>query len=433
MEKYLSDMIKDLQVLIAINSVLGEPAPNAPFGKGVRDALDFALKLTKDMGFITKDIDGYIGYAEVGSGELFGVLTHLDTVPFGENWTFPPTSGSIVGGKLYGRGTEDDKGPFIASLYALKSLLDEGLTPQKRIRLIFGCNEETGWKCMDRYLETEEIPVMAFSPDGNFPVINCEKGLAHYELSFEKPDCLVTLKAGDRANVVPDYAEATLNAITDVAIMYAMHHNITIKKDGDKYKISAKGKSVHGSTPQKGENALVKVLQFMLSLDAKLAHLGAGLSDYNGKRCNLGLSDEVSGLLTINAGYAKTDNNYVKIGLDIRYPVSFSQDEITKRLTEYFDFAKVSLVHSHNSLYIPADNPLVKILLSAYNEITGENAQPITIGGATYARALPQAVAFGSTFPDEEGLAHQIDECITIENFVKMAKIYRLALKKLCF
>ncbi len=433
MEKYLNEMIAKLQELIAIDSVLSSPYPNAPFGKGVREALDYALRLTSSMGLATNDLEGYIGYAEIGEGELFGVLTHLDTVPHGEGWLYPPTSGTVADGKLYGRGAEDDKGPFIASLYALKSLLDEGLKPTKRIRFIFGCNEETGWKCIERYLSTEDVPVMAFSPDGNFPVINCEKGLAHYELTFDKPECIHSIKSGDRVNVVPDYAEATLNTISDVAIIYAMRHDIKLAKEGDRYKVTAKGKSVHGSLPQKGDNALVKLLQLMLSLDEKLAHLGLGLSDYNGRQCNLGLSDTVSGLLTLNAGYIKCEDQKIKVGLDIRYPISYTQDDITCRLKDYFDFADVKVVHFHNSLHVPADNTLVQTLLKAYSEVTGESAEPIAIGGATYARALPQAVAFGSTFPSEESLAHRVNEYITLENFVKMAKIYRLALKMLCF
>lgn len=433
MKKYLNEMIAKLQELIAIDSVLSEPQPSAPFGEGVRKALDYALNLTSSFGLKTKDIEGYIGYAEIGEGELFGVLTHLDTVPHGENWLYPPLSGTLADGKLYGRGAEDDKGPFIASLYALKSLLDEGLKPTKRIRLIFGCNEETGWKCIERYLETEEIPAMSFSPDGNFPVINCEKGLAHFELSFEKPDCIEILTAGDRANVVPDKAEVILNTISDVTINYSLHHNLTIKTENGKYKISAKGKSVHGSMPQKGDNALTKVLMAMLSLDGNLALLGAGLSDYNGKNCNLNLSDEESGLLTLNVGYAKTIDNKIVLGLDIRYPVSYTQDEITTRLKGYFDFAEIKVVHYHNSLYVPKDNHLVQTLLSAYNEVTGENAEAVSIGGATYARAFPQSVAFGATFPNEDSLAHQVNENITLDNFIKMAEIYRLALKKLCF
>lgn len=433
MKKYLDEMVKSLQQLISIDSVQGEAVEGAPFGIGVRQALNYALELCNKIGLTTKDIDGYIGYGEIGEGDLFGILTHLDTVPHGEGWTYPPTSGKIVDGKLYGRGAEDDKGPFIASLFALKSLIDEGLTPKKRIRLIFGCNEESGWKCIDRYLETEEVPKEAFSPDGNFPVINCEKGVAHYELTLKCPDCLQSLNSGDRVNVVPDKAEAVLNTISDVAIIYAMNNNITIKKIGEKYLLKSSGKSVHGSMPQKGDNALVKLLSTIISLDEQLTMLGAGLSDYNGKNCNLDLSDDVSGKLTLNVGYAKTINDELKIGLDIRYPVSFTEEEIQKRLQSSFSFAKVELQFEHKSLFVPKDNPLVSSLLKAYNQVTGENREAITIGGATYARALPQAVAFGSTFPEEDSLAHQVDEHVTLDNLVKMASIYKAALKKLCF
>lgn len=434
MKKYLNEMVEKLKELIAIDSVMGAQAPGAPFGEGAKKALDYALALTHGMGFKTADIEGYIGYAEIGEGELFGVLTHLDTVPLGEGWKYPPLSGTIEDGRLYGRGAEDDKGPFIASLYALKALLDEGLIPKKRIRLIFGCNEESGWKCIERYLSTEEVPVSAFSPDGCFPVINCEKGLAHYELTLKKPECIGYIVSGERANIVPASAEADLKTISDAAIISAMQQNIKIQKtDSGNYILSATGKSVHGSTPQKGDNALTKLLKVISTIEPTLLKLAKGLADYNGKGCGLDLSDDASGPLTLNAGYMRTEGEKLILGIDIRYPVSYKEDEIRRRLADYFNEADIRLAHSHNSLYLPKDNALVKTLLEAYNEVTGENAEPIAIGGATYARALPQAVAFGVTFPNEDSLAHQANEHITLENFLKMAEIYKHALKKICF
>lgn len=433
MKRYLDEMTATLKELIAIDSVMGSPSPNAPFGKGVRKALDYALSLTGSIGLKTKDIEGYIGYAETGEGELFGILTHLDTVPLGEGWKHPPLSAAIEDGKLYGRGAEDDKGPFVASLYALKALLDQGLTPKARIRLIFGCNEESGWKCIERYLASEEVPVRAFSPDGCFPVINCEKGVAHYELSFEKPECVKYILSGERVNVVPDKAEAVLQASAGI-VVDAIGADVTVKKsDNGNYIITSKGKSVHGSTPQKGKNALVALLSAISAADPVLDKIAKGVADYNGNACGLGIADEASGLLTLNAGYMRTENKQLTLGIDIRYPVSYHEKDIRERLAAYFDTATIRLAHSHDSLYFPKDNALVKTLLEAYNEVTGENAEPIAIGGATYARALPQAVAFGVTFPGEDSLAHRINEHITLANLLKASEIYKHALKKLCF
>ena len=163
MKKYEKQMTETLLSFLAIDSVQAEHAEGAPFGKGTREALDAFLSLCRSIGMRAKDLDGYCGYAEIGEGELLGIPFHLDTVPFGNDWTHSPL-GEIAkeGGEtvIYGRGTEDDKGPFVALFYALKALLDEGKTPRRRVRLIAGLNEESGWKCIEHYLENEEIPAL---------------------------------------------------------------------------------------------------------------------------------------------------------------------------------------------------------------------------------------------------------------------------------
>ncbi len=434
MEQYRQSIIDTLSDLVRFDTVETAPASAAaPFGQGVRDALDYTLRLLTSWGWKTCDLDGKCGWAEVGNGELFGVLCHLDTVPFGEGWTHSPTGAEIADGKLYGRGTQDDKGPFVASLYALKSLLDKGYKPTKRIRFIFGCNEETGWACMDRYLATEEIPVMAISPDGDFPVINCEKGLGHYCLRFAAPDWLLSLSAGTRVNMVPDKAEAVTSRMSDVAFTYALHHGVRVVKQDQNYRLSATGKSAHGSTPFLGDNALLKVLTAMASLNEEFNKLARGLADCNGNGCGLGLWDNQSGALTLNVGYAHKVGEDVEIGLDIRFPISYRHEDVTAALQQAFPFATVELLHAQPSLYVAPDHPLIVALLDAYQSVMGDRPAPLTIGGATYARALPCAVAFGPVFPGDPEMCHQVDEYVSLDRLQQMACIYRQAFLRLCF
>lgn len=430
---YDKQVIETLSDLIRFNTVEAPSAgEGAPFGLGCKQALEYTVKLLDSWGFRTRNLDGYCGWAEVGEGDLFGVLCHLDTVPLGEGWRYDPLSATIADGKLYGRGSQDDKGPFVASLYALKELLDEGKTPKMRIRFIFGCNEETGWRCMDRYLATEERPVMAISPDGDFPVINCEKGLGHYELVVDCPEWLVGIKAGYRVNMVPDKAQAVVKGIGD-KLGDAASHGVQVQQVDDHFVLTATGKAAHGSTPWLGENALVKILSVLVGVDDVATALGKGLSRANGAAAGIGYRDDQSGELTLNVGYAKLEAGKLKIGLDIRYPISFGPETLMHGLQSTFPFAEINLVHAHGSLYLPADHPLVVGLLDAYEEVMGDRPAPLCVGGATYARALPNAVAFGPVFPGDEEMCHKVDEYVRLDRLAQMRKIYKVAFDKLCF
>jgi len=433
MQDYNQQVLSTLADLVRMNTVEDVPQAGAPCGVGVRKALDYTLSLFASWGFKTRDLDGLCGWAEIGEGDLFGVLAHLDTVPLGEGWRYPPLSATIADGKMYGRGTQDDKGPFVASIYALKSLLDEGKTPKMRIRFIFGCNEETGWRCIDRYLATEEIPAMAISPDGDFPVINCEKGVGHFELTFACPQCLLSLEAGDRVNMVPDKAAATVAHINDEMAALAQKAGVRIEQTERGYRLSATGKAAHGSTPQLGENALIKVLCALSTLDDDLANVYRGLQYSTGAGLGIDLADSQSGALSMNVGYAHAVDGLIKVGLDIRAPISYTNDQIKARIEKALPMAAVRLAKAHPPLYIAPDHPLVAGLLEAYREVTHDNTPPLCIGGATYARALPVAVAFGPVFPGDEEMCHQVDEYVRLDRLAQMHDIYRKAFEKICF
>jgi len=432
-DDYKQQVIDTLADLVKINSVEGEPKAGAPCGEGVRQALDYTLALFEKWGFRTRDLDGYCGWAEVGEGDLFGVLAHLDTVPLGEGWKYGPLSATIADGKMYGRGTQDDKGPLVASMYALKTLLDEGKVPKMRIRFIVGCNEETGWQCMDRYLATEEVPKWAISPDGDFPLINCEKGLGHFELTVDCPTVLIDLESGDRVNMVPDKAEAVSKTCTDEMRALAKETGVRITQNGNEYTLSATGKSAHGSTPMLGDNALIKVLAVLAKADQALDGLYQALKEYTGAGMGIDLEDEVSGQLTMNVGYAHAKGGKLYIGLDIREPISTNNDELAAKIKAALPQAEVRLDKEHPALYIAADNPFIVKLLAAYREVTGDTTPPQCVGGATYARALPCAVAYGPVFPGDEEMCHQVDEYVRIDRLYEMCDVYRAAFNKICF
>lgn len=423
--KYFDTLLKNTMSLLAIDTVQGEKKEGAPFGEGNRKALDYVLDLAKDLGFKVKNLDGYVGYADYGdSEEVFGILGHLDTVPIGKNWTTNPY-GEIKDDVIYGRGAVDDKAPILACLYAVKENADH-FTPNKKIRLIFGSNEESGWACIDHYNKHEDMPKIGFSPDADFPVINCEKGIVNFKLTFPMPNG-IEISGGDRANVVPPECTATVN--------------------GKEYK--TQGKAAHAAHAFEGENAIVKMFKKLGGEVPLFQQLADAFSDCYGNGVGLKQADDNDGALILNLGTAQTVDNTSKnfknnsevltaeklleIVIDIRYPSSITEDDIRTILTSQFENAEITKTHFHLPLYVDKHHYLVQTLLSAYNDITSENAEPITIGGGTYARALSLGVAFGPVFPKQPLPIHCPDERLPLDQFKLIYKIYVEAIKRLCF
>lgn len=423
------EIIDSLMGCVRINSVEGEPEKGMPFGRGPAEALEYALKLAGDMGFRTVNVDNQVGYAEYGEGEeMTAVLGHLDIVPAGDDWNYDPF-GEIVGDRIYGRGTLDDKGSMIGALYALDAVRKSGLSLKRRIRIIFGTNEETGSMDMVRYNATEEQPAMAFTPDADYPVIFSEKGIARVTVSMNMQSrdgdtALCEAKAGNAVNIVPQEAHMTLKAA-----------------DGTVTELSAEGTAAHGSTPELGINAVSKLMQdagqceicgdIKSFIDFYNKHIG---TETDGASLGIACSTEKFGATTVNVGLLEGSRDQIKITLDCRYPAG---EDFGTRLENAGKLAAeygltVELTENTEPLYVPEDSFLVQTLQEVYREQTGDEAEPVVIGGGTYAKSMKNTVAFGPIFPGQENVIHQKDEYITIENLMKNVEImahamYRLA------
>lgn len=432
--------------LIQIKSIEAPAVEDYPFGRENGRALEYVLDLMSTFGAKVKNVDNYCGWAEFGEGELFGILVHLDVVPASGVWKYPPFSGTIAEGKLFGRGALDDKGPAIACMFSLAKLIQEGKKPNKRIRFIFGCDEESGWLDLERYAKTEEVPEVGFSPDADFPVIYSEKGVLHFQISLPKPKFINYMTGGSAVNMVPDQAVVSILAQDKIsALAGSMKLNIsgdeTPKTKGPGKKpifqpIEATGQSAHGSTPEKGESAILKLLEFLAkaSDDKTLKKLFLAFEKSDGSGLGIKIDGGKEGDLTLNVGKVKTDNNNIYFDLDIRYPAITTkeavQEKIKKALPEINDFR---LLGAHDPLYVDPDSDLVQTLLNAYDKVMGTKSQPVAIGGATYARFLKQGVAFGPEFPGSNPTIHQPNENIELKDFYKLIEIYYEAIKNLCF
>ena len=441
-------LLKTLQESIRIPSVQGPAAEGAPYGTEVRKSLDHILSVAKQLGFDTVDMDGQVGWCEYGSGdEMVAVLGHLDVVPAGDGWSFDPWGGEIRNDRIFGRGTMDDKGPSVAALYALAALRDSGLPVTRRIRLLFGCNEETGSQDMKYYLSHGgEVPVMGFTPDAEYPVINGEKGIINvtFARTYTQTGALQlrSFRGGTAANVVPDSARAEILCPAEMAENIATLSVPKVTFTATDYGIlaQAEGVSAHGSTPWQGENAvgrLVKALN-MLPFEGEMQRILHFLSrklgmEVDGKSAGIYLHDEVSGPLTLNWGTLNADSTSLSMIINYRYPVTKSYDDCAPAFMKLFTDAGFTVAHElHKAkLYVPADSPLIRKLLKVYKEYTGIDGKPLSIGGGTYAKMLPNIVAFGPIFPGDEVREHKPDEFIEIPKLMKNAQMIASAMYEL--
>ena len=440
------DMIETLQRWIRVPSVRAErSADNAPFGAEVRRALDTAIEDIARLGMKPRDIDGYACDAQIGpDGEPLAVLAHLDVVPEGDGWYYDPYGAEIVDGKMYGRGTGDDKGPGVAALFAMKAILDAGIELKKPCRLILGCDEECGMQDLEYYEEKIGLPAMGFSPDAEFPLINTEKGIVQMKLNGEIADeRLISIACGTRPNVVPGTAMAVLagdwrEQAADCFDVEDEDCSIETELADGNTKITITGVPAHASTPDQGKNSakmLIAVLEKLGIGGAPIALLdeAAGEGAYG---VNLGIagSDAVSGPLTINLGLLFVENGKISVTFDCRYPVFFDDKTVTGTVAKRLAPAGFVMepCHASHPHHVPESSELVTKLMAVYNGITETNGKPFAIGGGTYARHLKEGVAFGMMFPGEPELAHQANECIDVANYIKSARIYAYAIVELC-
>ena len=439
-EKNMDALIADLQGCIRIPSVYTEDDSGYPYGKPVQDCLEYVLGCAKKLGFATVNMDNQLGWCEFGEGEeMVAVLGHLDVVPEGDGWTVPPYSGLVQDGRIYGRGTMDDKGPTMCALYSLKAIAESGLPCQRRIRILFGLNEETGSADMAYYkAHGGEIPVMGFTPDGEYPLINGEKGLINetYRCEFTQEGelRLKSVWGGTAHNIVPNYAKAELacNAAMADTICAMASEKITCTKTSDGVLVEAAGVNAHGGTPWEGENAIGRLCLFLhkLPLTGKAAAAIALLAEkvgmeYDGTSLGIAMEDQVSGILTMNLGVLRADETSMEVKLNCRYPVTKQYDDCGPQLQAAFAAAGFErTVAGHKAkLYMPPTHPLVAKLLQVYSDCTGLEATPKSIGGGTYAKMIPNVLAFGPIFPGDEVREHKPDEFMELSRLMDNANI----------
>ncbi len=442
------DLLNDTIKMLQVPSLESEPQPNAPYGAENRKALDLALSMAEGFGMKTTDLEGHIGYADFGQGDrLIVSLGHLDVVPVGPGWKHAPFGAEIDSDYIYARGATDDKGPTMASFYAMRAIQECCPDIPARMRQVFGCNEESGFGCVARYVQTEEAPTYGVAPDSGWPLYHCEKGIANLELTV--PLCkgemeLLSIEGGQRPNIVIDSCAARVRvapsakAHVEGKLADSWDRNVSYSWEGNELGIYAIGKACHGSQPFLGDSAAIRVLRFLYEIAPlsnetyytellETAHIGgAGLG--------IAGSDEVSGDLTCNLGIVGVDGDKLNLLFNIRYPSTWTGTQLQAMCEKYLAELKsgftLEVTRDSPSLYFPLEHPLVKTIVDVYEEETGERKKPGVMGGGTYARAIPNTVSIGTGW-DGDGKAHETDERLKVEHLFKMSRIYAHILYRL--
>lgn len=436
------EMIESIRQSMRIASVRSEACQDAPYGVGPKIALDHALALGKSMGFKTGNVDNRLGWIEYGEGEeMVGILGHLDVVPAGEGWLHPAWGAEIHDGVLWGRGCVDDKGPIIGAIYALKAIRDLGLPIDRRIRIMFGTDEENGSSCAHYYVTNGyEMPTIGFTPDAEFPAIFYEKGITFIHAGKKVEDKgnieIESLEGGSVINIVPGKCKMIVNG----PIKVNTSDKVTVEEVEGKTVITATGVETHASGPSKGVNAIILLLEavkdndfggdFQKMLDFILEKIGR---ETNGETLGTHYFDEETGETTVNLGLIKYNGEEMSFAIDTRYPNNAKQEVVDAKMEEAFAAYGFEVTKKVNapSLYVPLDSELITKLKRVYTEETGDEQEAISIGGGTYAKEFPNMVAFGPIFPHEESTIHKPNEHVTIESLMKSNQIIAAAMYEL--
>ena len=453
-DEHFDEMLDTLRSLIQIPSYRTQAAEGKPYGEKVAQALDKALYICKDFGFETHNFDHYMGTVTFGENPELGILFHLDVVPEGDGWTLPPYEGVIQDGRMYGRGTIDDKGPGVASIFALRAIKELGIPLKKGVRLLMGTDEECGSSELPYYLERESMPPQLFTPDSAFPVINTEKGMVRY--SFEKKYAKETadrmvleIHGGETVNAIPAKATAVVTGFTAEELSKLVKEtessiSFSFEEHPDGIQIIAEGTSAHASVPETGDNALTGLLKLLVSLPLEESEGLRTLrsvyelfpyGDFKGTAIGLEASDgDRSGDLTLTFSILEYTPESLSLMIDIRFPVTCTCDgilSVLNKTAEQFGMTGKSTL-SDPPHEVPEDSEMVKALTQVYSDYTGDPAACNYSGGGTYVHHL-YGVAFGPVFeghPDNH--LHGADEFISLEELRDITKIYARAILKIC-
>ncbi|HPW53470.1 MAG TPA: Sapep family Mn(2+)-dependent dipeptidase [Erysipelotrichaceae bacterium] len=433
--QYKESMIEQLAQLCSYKSVYTPNENGTPFGMENKKCLEKALEIAESYGFKTVNVDDYCGYIEMGQGEeIIGILAHLDVVPVSDSWNTDPFTLTLIDDRYYARGTSDDKGAAVCSLTAMRALKPLEHTFNKRVRLILGCNEETGSRCIKHYVEKFGHVSYGFTPDGDFPLVFGEKGMIVGLLKL-KSDKILDIKGGTVRNTVCAFVKITLKDDSfnkEKLDQFFKEHNINYSLKENI--LTVDGVAAHASIPQNGVNAISYALEGLYYADINdtavdIYHNLIGLG-YNGQGLEIDLADEY-GRLTFNVGICYREDDNLFFSIDIRYPVTLKKETVIDAIEKNAP-GMIDILGTTNPLFYSPELPMIRALHKAYVDVTGDTVkQPMVIGGGTYAKSMNNVVAFGCDDGKHSYRIHEDNEFVTWDSLETQVACYYHAILNL--
>ncbi|MGI6079689.1 MAG: Sapep family Mn(2+)-dependent dipeptidase [Candidatus Avilachnospira sp.] len=455
-DEHTDEMVADTMKLCAVNSEKGAYEEGKPYGEGPFKALNEAMDLCEKYGFDVTNYDNYVAAVDMNDKESgLDILAHMDVVAAGDGWTVTEAYKPIVkDGRIYGRGTSDDKGPAMCALYAMRAVKELGLPLSRNCRLILGTDEECGSSDIKHYYAIEKEAPMTFSPDGEFPLINVEKGQFRGSItkSFDgklKDRDFIYIKGGTTVNIVPGKAEA---AVCGLPLSDILPHAKELEEDtGVKFSfsenegsvvIAAEGKGAHASTPENGKNAAIALCTLVAKLPLDESERRTALLNFlelfpygvnDGSGIGIKMSDQVSHATTCSLDIFEMTEKELYAKWDARTCASSNHENCVepaeKSVREKGFDVETDFLPAH---VVDGDSDFVKTLLACYEKYTGKKGECLAIGGGTYVHELKNGVAFGAVGDTTDTHMHGADEFMIIEEMKTAAKIYAEAIYELC-
>lgn len=466
--RYGDRIVSDLQEMLAFRTFAQEGKENWTSPEFAKQSKWLEGKARK-LGFEFKRFDGRIEEITLArKGDLkpiLAVLTHGDVQGVeGQHWSSSPWEGKIVEGRIVGRGTEDDKGPIIVTLYSMAALRDTGWPLGWTLRLLVANGEESSWDEIPYYLERAPMPDRTLGVDANYPVTHAQKAYGLVNFHAEPAEArsgswrVVKMSGGSGNSIIPERGEAVLDWVgegpagdlSSQAARWASEHSgakLTVSRDGGHFKIDAEGRGGHTSEPTSGHNALGDLTAFLAGLDLRLDAWGSLASfvgtkvgtETDGASLGIAHTDPVMGALTSCLVYLLEEDGKPAARVNLRVPRGITAPEMEKSLAERTAAfqgqggGKVSTaVQLLNQPHLtPAEGELVSGLLEVWKEVTGEEGKPVAIGGGTQARLFQGGVDFGPAWPGKPYRGHGTDEYLTIDELHRIGELTVAALWRL--
>lgn len=454
-DTHIREMTEALTSLISVRSIREEAQEGFPFGKGPAEALKVALSIAEKLGLTVHNHENYVGTVDMNDSDTkLGILAHLDVVGAGSGWSFDPYAATVKDGRIYGRGASDDKGPAVAALFAMAAVQAAGIPLHSNVRLILGTDEESGSSDINYYFKKEAPPPHVFTPDGQFPVVNTEKGRvqASFRASFPKSEAprIVSASGGFRINVVPDDAQARIEGLPLETLHWHCQEaqrrtgaRFVCEEQGNAIVVSVTGIGGHAARPEKANNAITALLDFLSALplhESEAFSSVRGLNrlfphgDWHGRAAGIAMHDEISGDLTISLNTLKLTPEHLEGQFDSRTPLCANEDNTLGILYPVFTENSLTLecreyTPAHHT---PGDSPFVQTLLRTYEKYTCSEGKCLSTGGGTYVHNIDGGVCFGCTMPGQEYNVHGADEFVIVSQLVKSAKIFAGVIVDLC-